>query len=439
MYLTRIDVSDIALNGNVRVELGDTSSLEASIEKHGLMHPVIVAETDDESGTYVLVSGHRRLAAVKALKWTVMDVFITDTLKNASDVIAHQYAENVERKDLSAFEEAQVAWDLKLEGNKQTEVAELMGVERKKVAEYHKVYKAMSSPDLDPHRATQLGAAAILKIAQEVETEDVPDVVRLIVDGEVKSVRDAVWVNKQDHLNAELADELAQLQHEWAELGITVTDTNPSSKGLSKSGSMMTDTNVKEVKWLGIELADHMSLPCQVVWLQPSYGNRPPIPTYWCNDVRSHLPKGDVKPDVVAPAAVKEEAAKVEASAVRKASRVAKLERIAQAEQWMNIKDTAGDRELMALNLATQNFREEHDRMAVKMLGFEKERPKGEPWGWHSARLEAYLDDRFGDNTLKRDRWKVRFLTAYGFIDQRYGGDNTYWSQLQDIEVTDGD
>lgn len=89
---------------NIRDGVGDVSSLAASIEKQGLMNPLRVTP-NGKPDHYVVVAGHRRLAAVKKLKLKTVPCWVIDTADEA-DQIAAMLAENVERADLTPVEEA---------------------------------------------------------------------------------------------------------------------------------------------------------------------------------------------------------------------------------------------------------------------------------------------------------------------------------------------
>lgn len=91
----RIDA--ITVGERRREDYGDIAGLAASIQKYGLLHPIVV----DESGA--LVAGGRRLQAVKSLGWTDVPVRSLGELTDAErDEI--ELEENLQRKDLTATE-----------------------------------------------------------------------------------------------------------------------------------------------------------------------------------------------------------------------------------------------------------------------------------------------------------------------------------------------
>ncbi len=62
--LKMIDIDDIEPNRNNFYEISEIESLADDIERQGLMNAMVVSEDD---GKYELISGHRRLAAIKSL------------------------------------------------------------------------------------------------------------------------------------------------------------------------------------------------------------------------------------------------------------------------------------------------------------------------------------------------------------------------------------
>jgi hypothetical protein len=440
-----INLDDIISEGNVRVEVGDVTSLAASIDKVGMISLPRVAPTDNGSGQYVLIAGHRRLAALRLLERKDAEFILDDVAQDAADVLAAQWAENTERKDLSAYEQIEVAWDLKLEGLKQGEVAAIMGLDKKVISSMHKTHKAFASDDLDATRATQLSAEALFNIAEQAAPEQIPDVVRLIVDGEHSNVWGAIRGAEREAETAEFYDELAGLQDEWNEMGVLVVMENPQLTGeVMKNGQPKQVKGVEILSQTGIELVDHISQSCHVVWINTANSYGVPNVVHFCNKVSRHMPDKNDKQesDFVATQMVKAKEFKEKDSVGRKQIIADKKLRRAQAAYWMTTPYTAAERELMANNHALQGRGWSHDqtKAALTMLELLDTRPTGAEYSWYETTFKAWLDDKFKDNSLNRDRWMVRFLTAYEFTQDFARQDATFMSQLQDIEIdtTDG-
>ena len=85
-----------------RSTLGELEDLQSSIDKHGVLEPLLVRPLED--GRYELVSGERRFHAAMAVGLTevpCIELHVNDQLALEIALI-----ENLQRKDLTAFEEA---------------------------------------------------------------------------------------------------------------------------------------------------------------------------------------------------------------------------------------------------------------------------------------------------------------------------------------------
>jgi ParB/RepB/Spo0J family partition protein len=99
--------------------------LASSIEKHGLLQPILVTPAPDPD-TYLLIAGHRRLLAVARLGRTTIEARILQLPTSAVDAV--RLTENVQREDLSPLEEgvALLRWREK-DRLTQESAAELIG------------------------------------------------------------------------------------------------------------------------------------------------------------------------------------------------------------------------------------------------------------------------------------------------------------------------
>jgi len=94
----KLQIELIKINDRIRLQPGDLTSLKESIEKVGLLNPVIVNED------YELVAGFRRVEACRQLGWTEIEATIIDTLSNAVKELDIEYHENLGRTDLTIAE-----------------------------------------------------------------------------------------------------------------------------------------------------------------------------------------------------------------------------------------------------------------------------------------------------------------------------------------------
>lgn len=96
--LVAIDVED-----NVRADVGDVEELAASIRELGVLEPVKVRARGDR---FLLVFGHRRLAAAKAAGLKAIPAIVDHRPQPPARRTVEQLVENLQREDLNALEEA---------------------------------------------------------------------------------------------------------------------------------------------------------------------------------------------------------------------------------------------------------------------------------------------------------------------------------------------
>lgn len=132
---------------NPRHDVGDVTDLAASIAEHGLLEPLVVIPTSDlptdvkgttktRSALYVLIAGHRRLAAARHAKVKTVPVLVRHDLTTREAQVAAMVIENQHRADLSPLEEGE-AYQLLLEITPkatQAQVAKTVGMPRQRVS-----------------------------------------------------------------------------------------------------------------------------------------------------------------------------------------------------------------------------------------------------------------------------------------------------------------
>ena len=95
--IPRLPLDAITIGTRRRDDYGDIDGLAASIQKYGLLHPIVI---DDEA---TLIAGGRRLEAVRSLGWESVPVRALGELTDAErDEI--ELEENLQRKDLTPGE-----------------------------------------------------------------------------------------------------------------------------------------------------------------------------------------------------------------------------------------------------------------------------------------------------------------------------------------------
>jgi ParB family transcriptional regulator, chromosome partitioning protein len=93
----KVRVSEIKVKKRIRTHLRDLQPLKDSINHLGLLHPILI------DPDYNLISGARRLEAVKQLGWELIDVRLLD-IKDQKTKLLIELEENVTRVNFSEEE-----------------------------------------------------------------------------------------------------------------------------------------------------------------------------------------------------------------------------------------------------------------------------------------------------------------------------------------------
>ncbi len=96
----KIAIENIKVDENMRIrkEIGDLQQLEDSIQKVGLLNPIVI----DENGE--LIAGYRRLFACKNLGMAEIEVTVVDVAGDKLGKLEVELAENYFRKDFTPEE-----------------------------------------------------------------------------------------------------------------------------------------------------------------------------------------------------------------------------------------------------------------------------------------------------------------------------------------------
>lgn len=91
---------------NPRKDIGDIDELEKSIRKNGIMQNLTVVPADDDMNEFMVLIGHRRLAAAKAAGLRKVPCVIAEGLTR-EEQLAIMLEENMQRNDLTVLEQAE--------------------------------------------------------------------------------------------------------------------------------------------------------------------------------------------------------------------------------------------------------------------------------------------------------------------------------------------
>jgi ParB family chromosome partitioning protein len=146
----KVAIEKIYTLPQVRKTFGDITELQASIKEHGIIEPLVLHAEDD--GRYRLIIGERRLRCAKALVFTEVPAIIKRGL-DEKQIRALQVTENIDREDLTAYDEAMgVIDDVTLYGTKEAMViwnrGEAWISKRMAVKRYAKPVKSLLEAEL---------------------------------------------------------------------------------------------------------------------------------------------------------------------------------------------------------------------------------------------------------------------------------------------------
>ena len=188
-----IQIEDIETNPDQpRTNVGDLSELKDSILAKGVLEPILVRPI--AGGRYRIIAGERRFRA--ALEAGLAEVPCIELDVSDSEVLEIALIENLHRRDLHPFEEAEgLAGLAQRHGYTQQQIAGAIGRSRVSVTE------AMSLLDIpeelrDECRRADIGAKSVLlEIARLKDPEKMRDAVHAIARG---STRDDLRARKKE-------------------------------------------------------------------------------------------------------------------------------------------------------------------------------------------------------------------------------------------------
>lgn len=155
-----------------RKELGDIEDLKSSIAEHGILQPLIVAPVDETH--YRLIAGERRFSAAKALGLTTVPAIVRTIDDHRR--LEVQLIENLHRKDLTPFEEANAFSRLMGEFNlTQEQVAYRMG---KTQAAISQILRVLDLPDaiLEDYKTSYNSTRPVSKsVLLEIARQETPE------------------------------------------------------------------------------------------------------------------------------------------------------------------------------------------------------------------------------------------------------------------------
>ena len=161
---------------NPRKKLGDLTELSESIKAKGVMQNLTVVPRSEEHGTYIIIIGHRRHAAAKKAGLKELPCVIVEM--SAQEQIATMLLENIQRSDLTAYEQAKGFQMMMDFGDSVSQIVEKTGFSESTVRRRLKMAE-LDDETLEKVSARQLSLGDFDKL---VEIEDIEVRNKVIAD-----------------------------------------------------------------------------------------------------------------------------------------------------------------------------------------------------------------------------------------------------------------
>jgi ParB family transcriptional regulator, chromosome partitioning protein len=142
---------------NVRDDLGDLADLAESIRSQGILQPIIVQPNPRKHGCYVVLGGHRRLAAAKLAGLDEVPIVVREAA-GAAKAIEVMLVENCQRADLNPMDKAEAIGQLRKHGYSQTAIGRAIGLSGATVSYYLSLLE-LDGPSRERVRASEVSAA----------------------------------------------------------------------------------------------------------------------------------------------------------------------------------------------------------------------------------------------------------------------------------------
>jgi ParB/RepB/Spo0J family partition protein len=130
-YLENVPLAQLEAHPrNVRRELGDLKELADSIKGIGLLEPLVIAPKGKPGEGFLVIGGHRRLAAASLAGLDGVPCILRPDLCTPAAQIEAMLTENLQRSDLTVMEEADAYMQLELLGVTEVAIAKATGRSR---------------------------------------------------------------------------------------------------------------------------------------------------------------------------------------------------------------------------------------------------------------------------------------------------------------------
>jgi ParB family transcriptional regulator, chromosome partitioning protein len=237
-FQPRLEFNEKALN-----ELAD------SIKEHGIIQPLVLRNIGDK---YEIIAGERRYKAARMLGFKTVPAVIRNVDNTKSAELA--VVENIQRKDLSAIEEAQSYKKLMDEGMTQEEIAKTIGVAQSTVANKIRLLSLPSSVQnaLLEAKISERHARSLLSLQDSFLQEDILNKIILNrwtvrqTEEEISKITGKSTPDEPKFIRSDVNELLKPEEEKKLDLSKTNINTFPSLEELKKSIMEDTNNNVEE-------------------------------------------------------------------------------------------------------------------------------------------------------------------------------------------------
>ncbi|RZD16692.1 MAG: ParB/RepB/Spo0J family partition protein [Candidatus Acididesulfobacter guangdongensis] len=195
-----INIDEIIVNEQIRNKenvLKDIDELTESIKEFGVNQNLLVMRNNNKDNEYFLIAGERRLEASKRAGLNSVPCLVKNIKEE--DILIYQLLENIQRKDLSKPELANVYKQLKEKGLTIRQIAEKIHKSKSYVQEILSICEMPEELKEKITGSTIKKAIEISKIKDEQEKKKLIKNYDSITAGEVKNKRNNLDTNKEEN------------------------------------------------------------------------------------------------------------------------------------------------------------------------------------------------------------------------------------------------
>lgn len=396
---------------NPRRDLGELDGLVASIHAVGILEPLVVECYSGPLNVepYLLLAGHRRLAAAKLAGLTEVPCIVRATAATPALRLEMALVENLQREGLAPLDEADGYLELTKLGLSQRKIAERVGCSQSHVSKRLGLLELPSHVQKRVEKGTMPleAAAALTRLKDHPEKlkkaagEDPSRIVYAVERAEEEIAWEAKVAELREVAKGKKWKVVEEPRDHWAKR---------SFKTLAKWGY--------DDRELDLDVRRHQSEPCHAVMIPKhrSYYNDKPSATSVCTDPSRHGPKGDSEIKVKAAPKLKRqpdehEVREAQERQDRKAAAGARAVVLAKAlADYAPKGPTSAELRMTLRACVTRNMGWDSAQLACELLGLEVRQGPGSG--------EAYgALDRYASELVPLQLHRVALALAFAVVE----------------------